>query len=40
MNAPFDGRPVRIQLESTHVVLIDPIALDGLSPLKPCEIDD
>jgi hypothetical protein len=31
MNASFDGRPVRFQLESGHVVLIDPLALDGLS---------
>jgi hypothetical protein len=31
MNASFDGRPVRVQLESEHLVLIDPLALDGLS---------
>jgi hypothetical protein len=31
MNASFDGRPVRLQLESGHLVLIDPLALDGLS---------
>ena len=31
MNASFDGRPVRLQLESEHLVLIDPLALDGLS---------
>lgn len=31
MNASFDGRPVRLRLESDHMVLIDPIALDGLS---------
>jgi hypothetical protein len=31
MNASFDGRPVRFQLQSNPVVLIDPIALDGLS---------
>jgi hypothetical protein len=31
MNASFDGRPVRLPLESGHLVLIDPLALDGLS---------
>jgi hypothetical protein len=31
MNASFDGRPVRVRLESGHIVLIDPLALDGLS---------
>ena len=31
MDASFDGRPVRFQLESGHVVLIDPLGLDGLS---------
>jgi hypothetical protein len=31
MNASFDGRPVRIVLESRHIVMIDPLALDGLS---------
>jgi hypothetical protein len=31
MNASSDGRPVRFRLESDHVVLIDPLALDGLS---------
>jgi hypothetical protein len=31
MNASFDGRPVHFQLQSDHVVLIDPLALDGLS---------
>jgi hypothetical protein len=32
MNASFDGRPARFRIESGHVVLIDPLALDGLSP--------
>jgi hypothetical protein len=31
MNASFDGRPVLLRLESNHIVLIDPLALDGLS---------
>ncbi len=31
MNASFDGRPVALRLESSHIVLIDPLALDGLS---------
>lgn len=31
MNASFDGSSCRFQLESGHVVLIDPLALDGLS---------
>ena len=31
MNSSFDGRPARVQLDSNHVVLIDPLALDGLS---------
>ena len=31
MNSSFDGRAARIQLESRYVVLIDPLALDGLS---------
>ncbi len=31
MNASFDGTPCRFQLDSEHVVLIDPLALDGLS---------
>ena len=31
MNASFDGRPVRMQLASKYIVLIDPLALDGLS---------
>lgn len=31
MNASFDGSPCRFRLESGHLVLIDPLALDGLS---------
>ena len=31
MQASFDGRPVRIRAESRHFVLVDPLALDGLS---------
>ena len=31
MNASFDGRPVRLRIESPYLVLIDPMALDGLS---------
>src|SRR5688500_16624573 len=31
MNASFDGRPIRLQIESGHLVLIDPLVLDGLS---------
>jgi hypothetical protein len=31
MNASFDGERARLDLESTQVVLIDPMALDGLS---------
>ena len=31
MNASFDGRPITLHLESNHIVLIDPLALDGLS---------
>jgi hypothetical protein len=30
MNASFDGRPVRLTLQSDRLVLIDPLALDGL----------
>ena len=29
MKPSFDGRPVRLQLESGDIVLIDPVALDG-----------
>lgn len=32
MNASFDGRPARFDLQSDSVVLIDPLALDGLAP--------
>ena len=31
MNASFDRSPCRFQLDSGHVVLIDPLALDALS---------
>jgi hypothetical protein len=31
MNASFDGRPVQLELESHKLVLIDPLALDGLA---------
>jgi hypothetical protein len=31
MNTSFDGRPVRLRVESGHIVLIDPLALDGLA---------
>lgn len=31
MNASFDGRPVQLSLQSDFLVLIDPLALDGLA---------
>jgi hypothetical protein len=31
MNASFDGELARLELKSSHVVLIDPLALDGLA---------
>lgn len=31
MNASFDGSPCHFQVDSGHVVLMDPLALDGLS---------
>jgi hypothetical protein len=31
LNASFDGRPVTLRIESPYLVLIDPMALDGLS---------
>lgn len=31
MNASFDGRPARFVLQSDRLVLIDPLALDGLA---------
>ncbi len=31
MNASFDGRPARFSLQSDQLVLIDPLALDGLA---------
>jgi len=30
MNSSFDGRPVRIDLKSHRLLIIDPLALDGL----------
>lgn len=32
MNASFDGQPAQFSLQSDTVVLIDPLALDGLAP--------
>jgi hypothetical protein len=41
MNFSFDGRPVRFQLESNHVVLIDPLVLSirTFDDLKEAIID-
>lgn len=39
-NASLDGRPVRLDLQSPRLVLIDPLALDGLLDLDSFESVD